>query len=301
LTSPANILQVEHLGKSYSDFALSDVSFTLPAGYIMGFIGPNGAGKTTTIKAILNFISYSGEVQAFGQPARHAPGSTSLATRIGVVLDAPLFPEGWRIGDVERAIAPFYPQWQSDTFAAWLKRFELPTNKKVGELSRGTKTKLSLAVALSHNAELLILDEPTSGLDPGARDEICQVLREFVGDEQHSVLFSTHITQDLQRTADLITFILNGRLAYTGTLDELMTRYQRISGGVGELTADEQRGIIGYRQSAANFEGLVTAKTGTALSAHKGLLLEPATLDEIFVFCERQSKSKTAGGEGALL
>jgi ABC-2 type transport system ATP-binding protein len=333
------ILEVRNLGKSYGDFALHNLSFALPAGYIMGFIGPNGAGKTTTIKAILNFISYSGEVRLFNQGVRHgnahqdnlgtvpicrtrqsynkandkdAPqtqnhqlrqngtvpklSAVSPATRIGVVLDAPLFPEGWRIGDLENAISPFYPQWDSTTFASWLKRFELPVNKKVGELSRGMKTKLSLAVALSHNAELLILDEPTSGLDPGARDEICQVLREFVSDEHHSVLFSTHITQDLERTADLTTFILGGRLTYSGPQDELLASFRRISGGAGELSPQQRSAIIGYRESASNFEGLVKAQDAPGLSANKGLLLEPATLDEIFVFCERQSKAVTRDG-----
>jgi ABC-2 type transport system ATP-binding protein len=294
LSSQSNILQVDHLGKTYGAFALSGLSFSLPAGYIMGFIGPNGSGKTTTIKAILGFIEYSGEVRLFSEPTSHAS-----QTRIGVVLDAPLYPEGWRIADVERAIAPFYEHWNTTTFAAWLQRFELPHDKKVGELSRGMKTKLSLAAALSHEADLLILDEPTSGLDPGARDEICQVLREYVCDERHSVLFSTHITSDLERTADLITFILDGRATYSGPLDELMARYLRISGGLGELTPAEQHAIIGYRQNATNFEGLVTAEAGTSLSAHKALLLEPPTLDEVFVFCERQSKSKTPGGKGA--
>ncbi|MDR0406100.1 MAG: ABC transporter ATP-binding protein, partial [Clostridiales bacterium] len=185
----SNILEVRGLCKRYRSFALNEVTFDLPRGYIMGFVGPNGAGKTTTIKLILNVIKPDG-------------GSVSVPRQeeIGVVMEAPLYVDDWRVYDVEAAIAPFYRNWDAGQFAGYLKRFGLDAKKKVKELSRGMKVKLQIAAALSHDAKLLILDEPTSGLDPVARDEIRDLLRAFVADERKSVLFSTHITTDLDKT-----------------------------------------------------------------------------------------------------
>jgi ABC-2 type transport system ATP-binding protein len=164
----------------------------------MGFIGPNGAGKTTTIKLILGISRCdAGRVRLFGEE-----GTLEQNERIGVVMDSPPYVEDWTANDVERAISPFYSSWDTAHYDGYLRRFGLERKKKVKELSRGMRMKLQIAVALSHNAELLILDEPTSGLDPVARDEICDLLREFVTDENKSVLFSTHITTDLEKTAD---------------------------------------------------------------------------------------------------
>ncbi|MDR1193655.1 MAG: ABC transporter ATP-binding protein, partial [Peptococcaceae bacterium] len=223
----SNILEVRGLCKRYGEFALSDVTFDVPGGYIMGFIGPNGAGKTTTIKLILNVIrGDGGSVRLFGRESA-AAGNES----IGVVLDAPLYVDDWSVSDAAAAISPFYHNWDKRAFAGYVKRLGLEPKKKVRELSRGMKIKLQIAAALSHDARLLILDEPTSGLDPAARDEIGDLLREFVADENKSVLFSTHITSDLEKTADYITFILNGRIVFTGAKDALTEKYARVTGG----------------------------------------------------------------------
>jgi ABC-2 type transport system ATP-binding protein len=288
----SNALEVVGLRKEYREFALRDVSLELPTGYIMGFVGPNGSGKTTTIKAILGLIRPDGgAVRVFGEdPVK--PGAQENQ-RVGVVMDTPLYPGDWTVRDVGRAVALFYRGWDPTRFAAELDRFDLSPAKRVRELSRGMKVKLQMAVALSHHAELLVLDEPTSGLDPVARDELCDLLREFVLDEDHSVLFSTHITQDLEKTADYITVLIDGRVAFTGELDGLVGAYVRVSGAVDGLDAAGRAEVIGYRERGGVFEGLArdTAfgglpsglQSGLPSDLPPGLLAEPATLDEIVV------------------
>jgi len=276
-----NILEVCGLRKDYSLFSLSDVSFALPKGYIMGFIGPNGAGKTTTIKIILGIINAdSGIVKVFGQES-----SISHNEDIGVVMDAAMYVEDWTVADVEKAVAPFYSKWDCECYDKHIRRFGLDMKKKVKELSRGMKVKLQIAVAFSHNARLLILDEPTSGLDPVARDEICDLLREFVTDENKSVLFSTHITSDLDKTADHIAFILNGRIVFAGAKDDLTQKYARVTGGLHDLTAEQKNLVIGYREHGTGFEGMI--ESGNTGKMPKAVLAEEISLDEIIIFMNK--------------
>jgi ABC-2 type transport system ATP-binding protein len=266
-----NILEIKNLSKKYPTFTLESVSFALPRGYIMGFIGSNGAGKTTTIKAILGIIHPD-----FGDII--APENE----KIGVVMDSPMYVDEWTAKETEKAISPFYTDWDSDKFSKYLSDFGIDPKKKIKDMSRGMKVKIQIAAALSHDAELLILDEPTSGLDPVARDEICDHLREFVGDERHSVLYSTHITSDLEKTADFITFIGNGKIVYTGEREGLLLKYIRVTGGIGELSADEKRLIIGYREHGTGFEGMCLS--GDEKKLPKSILTEAISLDEIIIF-----------------
>jgi ABC-2 type transport system ATP-binding protein len=276
-----NILEVNRLCKNYGSFALTDVSFDLPSGYIMGFIGPNGAGKTTTIKLILGVIRPdSGSVKLFGRD-----GGLSANENIGVVMDAPLYVEDWTIADVEKAVSPFYAHWDKTLFATYTRRFGLDARKRVRELSRGMKIKLQIAVALSHGAQLLILDEPTSGLDPAARDEICDLLREFVTDEKKSVFFSTHITADLEKTADYITLIQDGQIVFTGLMDDLLVRYARVTGGLYDLDDEQMKLVIGYRPHGTGFEGMVESVDIDRMPG--SVLAEDISLDEIIVFINR--------------
>lgn len=277
-----NILEVKNLNKAYREFALKDVSFALPHGYIMGFIGPNGAGKTTTIKAILNMIGYdAGEIFLFGKTAKGA----AYNDLIGVVMDAPFYVNDWTPADVERAVAPFYAAWNAAAFDGFLRRFSISRAKKLKELSRGMKMKLMAAVALSHGAKLLILDEPTSGLDPVARDELCDLLLEFVADEQNAVLFSTHITSDLEKIADYITFLLNGRVVFAGLKEDLMEQYSLVRGGREELNRIPKGLLIGVREYASGFEALV--QTERLLELPRGIGAEKASLEELIVFWDR--------------
>jgi len=282
----SNILEARGLRKSYGSFILSDVTFDVPRGFITGFIGPNGAGKTTTLKLILGVIrADSGSVTLFG---RDNVGGSVQNGEIGVVLDTPMYVDDWTLGDVEKAISPFYREWDKRAFADYVKQFGLDPKKKVKELSRGMKVKLQIATAFSHNARLLLLDEPTSGLDPVARDEICDLLREFVTDESKSVLFSTHITSDLEKTADYITFILNGGIVFTGGKDDLLEKYVRVTGGLQDLSAEQKKYVYGYREHNTGFEGMVeTSKIGTLPD---DVLTEEISLDEIIIFMNKGAK-----------
>jgi ABC-2 type transport system ATP-binding protein len=277
-------LEARGLCKTYGAFALRDVSFDLPSGYIMGLIGPNGAGKTTTIKLILNIIrGDAGDVKLFGQTKAETQNG-----RIGVVTDTPLYVDDWTAGDVEAALSPFYADWDKGAFADGLQRFGLERKKKIKAFSRGMKTKLQIAVALSHGAKLLVLDEPTSGLDPVVRDEICDLLRGFVSDESKSVLFSTHITSDLEKTADFITFILNGTVVFTGAREALLEKYARVTGGLRDLDAEQKKLIVGCREHGTGFEGMIEAADAGKLPA--GVLVEGISLDEIIIFMNRETK-----------
>jgi ABC-2 type transport system ATP-binding protein len=277
----SNVLEIDNLNKMFGDFSIKNVSFFLPEGYIMGFIGPNGAGKTTTIKLILNMIKrQSGQIRVFG--LNSTTNEDDVKEQIGVVFDQPYFVDDWNLLDVEKAVKLFYKKWDSRKFGGYLKEFKLEKNKKVKDLSRGMKMKLMMAVALSHDARLLILDEPTSGLDPVARDELMNILSDFVISEDRSVLFSTHITSDLEKIADYITFINNGEIVFTGTKDSLLESYFLIKGGMGDISLEQKKMIWGLREHSSGFEGLIGADK-TNMMGNK-VLIEPCTMDDIIVF-----------------
>jgi ABC-2 type transport system ATP-binding protein len=199
-------------------------------------------------------------------------------------MDEPLYVGDWTVADVETSLKNFYQHWDAGKYAHFLKVFKLDANKKVKDLSRGMKVKIQLAVALSHDAKLLILDEPTSGLDPVSRDQVDDILRDFVSDDDKTVFFSTHITSDLEKTADFITFLLDGKVAFTGTKDDLLDKYMRVAGD--DLSSDQRAKVIGYRASDLGFEGLILAADAPAFG--NGFVVEPANLDEIIVFMNRE-------------
>lgn len=282
-------LEVKGLCKHFEQFALKDVSFAVPRGYIMGFIGPNGAGKTTTIKCMLNMVRpESGSIHLFGKELN--AHEMDIKEDIGVVMDYPFYVDEWTLQDVEQALAPFYRKWDREKYASCLSTFQLDPKKRVRDLSRGMKVKLMLSVALSHDAKLLILDEPTSGLDPVARDELMDILQEFVSDESRGVLFSTHITSDLEKIADYITFINHGAIEFTGEKDELLERYVLVKGGNDDLTAGLRKKLVSYRQHGAGFEGMLRSDDMGLLPS--GVEFEPISLDEIIIYMNK-------GGTGA--
>lgn len=276
-------IRIENLEKTYPSFALKGVSFEVPKGYITGFIGPNGAGKTTTIKSILSFLRPDGgTMELLGEKVKE--GGAALE-KVGVVMDTPYLVKDWTITDVEKAVMPFYSNWDHERFSSLLNRFGIAKSLKVRELSRGMTVKLSVSIALSHGAELLILDEPTSGLDPVAREEICELLQEFVSDENHSVLFSTHITKDLESIADYIVFILQGEILYTGPKQELMDTYGLLKGGLSDLSLLSHVHLIGLKKNSVGFEALV--KKEEAVDLPEGILVEPVSLDELIIYFHR--------------
>jgi ABC-2 type transport system ATP-binding protein len=282
-----NAIEIEGLRKEYKDFTLKDISFTLPQGYIMGFVGKNGAGKTTTIRLMLNIIAReAGAIRIFGMD--NILDEQTIKQDIGVVFDDIFFVDSWKVFEVEKALKGFYGKWNSRLFKQYVDDFQLPANRRVKELSRGMKMKLMLAVAMSHEAKLLILDEPTSGLDPVARDELLDILSEYISDGEKTILFSTHITSDLEKIADYITLIDNGRIFYTGTKDDLLENFIIIKGGPDDLTETLREKIIGLTVNRAGFSGLLPACETKHLS--KAIVLETATIDEILVYISKGSR-----------
>lgn len=275
-----NILELSNLTKKFDSFSLNNVSFSLPKGFIMGFIGHNGAGKTTTIKLILDMLKKdSGSIKVFGKD--NLIYKNEVMERIGVVMDSTYFVEEWNLADLEASVSPFYKNWNSKKYNDLLDDFYLDKSKKIKELSRGMKVKLMIAVALSHDADLLILDEPTSGLDAVSRNELMDILSDFITDENKGVLFSTHITTDLERVADFITFINKGEIVYSGTREELLEKYLVIKGGRGILEPSQRELILGYREHSVGFDGLIEASMLRMMP--ESVVYEPCNLDDILV------------------
>nr|WP_304323209.1 ABC transporter ATP-binding protein [Bifidobacterium catenulatum] len=274
-------LSVTGLTKHYdSGFTLDDVTFDLPSGYIMGLVGPNGAGKSTLIKLILNMTTRdAGRIEVLGLDAM--ADEERAKEQLGVVLDSSYFIEYMTVDAVERTSSPMYPLWDHNLFDAYLRRFGLGRNKKIKDLSRGMQMKLMLAVALSHDAKLLILDEPTSGLDVLSRDELMDILSDYVADGGHSVIFSTHITADLERCADFLAYITNGMLYYSGPKDEFEDAFRLVKGGPDELTDGLQRAMVGIRTYATGFDALVRTQDIPHIGGTDGLLTQHASIEDV--------------------
>ena len=277
-------LEIRNLSKSFGGFALRNISFALPKGYIMGLIGPNGSGKTTTIQLILNMLRRdSGTIKVLGRDS--AAQERAIKASLGVVFDSSCFSDDWRAAQVEQAISPFYANWNRDTFAQLLRKFRIDPARRVRELSRGMQMKLMLACAFSYDAKLLILDEPTSGLDPVSRDELLSILAAYIEDGEHSVLFSTHITEDLERAADYITYLRYGELVFSGSKEEFVNGFRMAKGGREELTPELRARAAGIRTFPTGFEALIRAQDAAAFSH---LEIEPASIDEIVVFTSKE-------------
>ena len=282
-----HILEIKDLCKTYDSFALKDVSFTLPRGYIMGFVGQNGSGKTTTIRSILGMAKPdSGRISVFGLDAE--TDSIVIKERLGVVFDSLYLAEHLNIRQIEQQLKPFYKNWDSKEFFRRIEDFDLPDNKRIGDFSKGMKMKLMIAVALSHKAELMILDEPTSGLDPVARDELLDILGEYIEDENRGVLFSTHITADVERIADYVTILHNGKVWYTGTKDDLTESYAVLKGDEKELPDAVKPKLIGFHNYRNGFEALI--RTDDLAGLPTSLEYEKASIDEILVYIAKEDK-----------
>lgn len=276
-----NTLAIRGLRKEFRNFTLRDISFDLPRGYIMGFIGPNGSGKTTTLKLIMNLLRPDGgTIELFGQD--HIRFERQVKQRIGFVYDEPVFYEQLSMQRMTSIIRPFYEKWNQPLFDKYMQRFDLNPQQKIKTLSKGMRTKYALALALSHGAELLIMDEPTAGLDPVFRRELLDILLDVMQQEENSILFSTHITSDLDRVADYITFIHKGAIVLSTQKDALYERYTLVKGGPGELTDDLRKTLIGVSVTSHGFEGLADRPV-----AGDGLVLDTPTLEDIMFFHTR--------------
>ena len=286
-----NILEIQGLNKKYDDFELKDVSFSLPKGYIMGFVGQNGSGKTTTIRSILNMAKTDGgKISVFGLDS--VKDTIAIKERLGVVFDSLYLAEHLNAKQIEQQLRPFYKDWDSGEYSRRIKEFGLPDNKKIGDFSKGMKMKFMIAIALSHKAELIILDEPTSGLDPVARDELLDILSEYIEDENRGVLFSTHITADVERIADYVTILHNGKVWFTGTKDDLSEKYAVLKGGKDDVTMALRDKLIGFHAYRNGFEALIQTEDLAGLP--DSLEYEKASIDEILVYIAKDERN----GEG---
>jgi len=281
-----NALEIDGVCKSYEGFALKEVSLHLPRGYIMGLIGPNGAGKTTLIKLILHLVHReAGTIRVLGLD--NLANEAEIKSRIGFVPDEPRYHEDITLENLKSATAPFYPLWNEERFQALASEFELTLGKKFKTLSHGTKTRFSLALALSHSAELIVLDEPTSGLDPVFRRKLLDVLAGVLQDERISILYSTHITSDLERTADFVTFLQDGQVIFSRPKDEVLGSWGVVKGG-REILDDEVRAFFeGVREREHGFEGLTSNIDAARQRFGDGVVIDRASLDDIMVLMER--------------
>lgn len=280
------ILKVRGLTKSNGTFKLKDISFSLGIGSVMGFIGPNGAGKSTTIKLIMNLMKRdSGEILIFGED--NSNNNKKLKNKIGFVYDENIFYGMLTINEMKNIISRFYKNWDENRFKQCLKDFGLESDKKIDNLSKGMKIKFSLAAALSHNAELIIMDEPTSGLDPAFRSELLDILSGIVKNQDTSIFFSTHITSDLEKIADQITFINNGEQVFSKPIDDVFKTYSIVKGQSESLTSDIKKYFIGSRKTSSEFEALTMNADEVRKAARQGITIGNASLEDILVYTSR--------------
>ena len=281
----SNLLSLRRVEKDYGSFQLRDISLDLPGGTIMGLIGENGAGKSTTIKCILNLIRLDGgTITVLGRDNR--TDERAWKEEVGVVLDECTFHDTLRARDVGKMLGRIYRSWDGPLFDRYLEQFQLPRDKTIKAYSKGMKMKLSIAAALSHHPRLLILDEATGGLDPVVRDEILDEFLAFVRDEDHAVLISSHITSDLEKAADYITYLHQGRVALQGAKDELLEHYGRLVCGRAQLEQVDPAFVVGRRTGQFGCEALIQRRREFK-RLYPDLTVDPVSLEEIMVFMVR--------------
>ena len=280
-----NALEIRGLCKKYEGFALKNISFTVPRGMVMGLIGENGAGKTTAIKAVLDLVRPdSGEIIVLGERGASDP---AVRERIGVVLDDGGFPSAMNAVQVDTLLGRAYRGWDAAQFASYIERFGIGRGKPITDYSKGMKMKLSIAAALSHGAELLILDEPTSGLDPVVRDEVLDLLYDFMQDENHAILLSSHITSDLDKIADEITFIHRGAVLLSEPRDALLDTYGVLRCTADQLASLEPSAVRAKRVGAFGCEALVRRD-----GVPENWPVEPVNIEQIMLFLTRGEEAQ---------
>jgi ABC-2 type transport system ATP-binding protein len=277
-----NAIELRNVTKGYPLFKVDNISTDVKQGFITGLIGPNGAGKSTLIRMITGLIHPDrGTVRTLG--SENPSGDVAIKQRLGIVSDECFYYEHLTIREMSRLIAPFYSRWDHALFKSYLEQFELSPKKKIQDLSKGMKIKFSLAVALSHDADLLVMDEPTSGLDPVFRRELLDLLASMIQDETKSIIFSTHITTDLERIADYIAFVNQGKLIFNEAKDDVLERYIIVKGDMDLLDADTRRQFIGIRETSIGFEALSDNKAeAQRMFGSEALMHRPALEDLIY-------------------
>jgi ABC-2 type transport system ATP-binding protein len=285
-----NAIQIQNLSVRYDGFLLDDISFSVAKGSIMGFIGQNGAGKTTTIKAILNIIRReAGSIQLLGldniQKEREAK------EQISAVFDEIPFQDQLNAAQLERILREVYSEWNHTVYETYLERLMIPTRKKIGDFSKGMKMKLQIAAALSHNAKLLIMDEATTGLDPVVRSECLDIFLEYLQAEDHSILMSSHITSDLEKVADSVTFIHNGKLLLTGYKDDVLAAHGVIKCKKSDYREISPEDIVSARVTDFGAEVMVKDRKA-CIKKYAGLAMDATSLEEIMLFYVNAKKGE---------
>ena len=285
-----NAIEIKGVTKKYDGFTLKNISFNVPKGSIMGFIGQNGAGKTTTIHSLLNIIPIDeGEIKLLGHD--HIKDEYAIKERIAVVFDELPFHDIFNANHMAKIFQGLYKNWNNHVYQNYLDRFQLPRKKKIGQFSKGMKMKLQIACALSHGAELLVMDEATTGLDPVVRNEILDIFLEYLQDENHSILMSSHITSDLEKIADSITFINKGEIFLTGYKDEILEKHGIIKCSKKDYKEIESKDIISARISDFGAEIMVSNRNAMR-QKYSGLVIDHTNLEEIMLYYVNKNKKE---------
>lgn len=277
-----NKVEIQNLNKKYPDFRLNNVNFSVPNGYVTGFIGKNGMGKTTTIKSILSLLHYDGKILFRNSNTNAEPDNQ----KIGVIMDNSFLAKDWNMDLVNKAMTVGYDEWDERLYLKYLAQFGIDKKLKVKELSRGMKIKLMLAIALSHKAELLILDEPTSGLDPSMREEFIEIISDYMQDDNHTVIFSTHITGDLEAIADYIVFIDEGKIVLFLEKDEFLNYFMILKCDSDNQAIIDESAVFGRKISKYNMEYLV--KRSVVDDIPSGYIEDKISIDRIMILYGRE-------------
>ena len=283
-----NILELNGVSKSYRDFSLQNVSFQLPKGSIMGLIGANGAGKSTTIKSILNLVRRdSGEIKVFGLD--NLQYEQEIKERLGIVFDETYFHGVLKPKQINKFMKDIYKAWDEEQYFGFLKKLKIPLDKQIKDFSRGMKMKLSIAAAMSHGADLLILDEPTGGLDPVVRNEILDLFLDFIQDENRGILLSSHIITDLEKIADYITFLDNGKVVLSESKDEILYLYGVLKGSLEDFNRVDKGELIGVHKHRFGFEALVKHADRIRIK-YPGLVVDPVNIEDMMLFMTKEGQ-----------
>ena len=280
-----NAIEINNVTKHYKDFSLNQINFTVPKGTIMGFVGENGAGKTTTIKAILDLIhTDEGTINVLGRDSKNLP--KDIKAQIGVVFDGSNLHDNMNAKNINFIMKNIYPNWEEKVFNHYLMKLNLPQDKIFKKYSRGMKMKLSIAIALSHQSKLLILDEATSGLDPIIRDEILDIFMEFIQDENHTILLSSHIISDIEKIADYVTFIHKGRIVFSKSKDDLIYQHGIIRCRKNDIRNIDSSFVVGIRENGFGAEVMIHSKDRFK-RIYQQFEVEKVSIEEIMLFVVR--------------
>ncbi|AMX00145.1 ABC transporter ATP-binding protein [Rummeliibacillus stabekisii] len=278
-----NVVELKNVTKQFKEFSVKNINLQVKQGFVTGFIGENGAGKSTTIKMMMNLLKPdAGEVKLFGLD--YKSHEKAIKERIGFVYDSNIFFEGLNLKDIKRIVAPAYKQWDDTLFYRYVEQFELPLNKAIKTFSKGMQMKASLAIALSHHAELIIMDEPTAGLDPIFRRELLDLLQELMIEANRTIFFSTHITTDLDRIADYIAFMQNGELVFNQSIHNVAENYALVKGGMDLLDRDTEKDFVHIHRSSTGFEALTDNIKEVKNTFGDTVVIERPSLEDIMYY-----------------